>query len=85
MTKDCKHTELENCVLSRLNSLDEQLYILKEKMRPRPIKMRNKAYSWTNNQTANKMWKKLKDIIGIKTHNTTIPTWPNKSDNIEYR
>ena len=54
MTKD---TELENCVLSRLNSLDEQLSTLK----------------------------KIMARIGLKMRNSTIPTWKNKTDNIEYR
>ena len=57
MTKDCKDTELENCVLSRLNYLDEQLSTLKEIMAR----------------------------IGLKMRNSTIPTWKNKTDNIEYR
>lgn len=56
-TKDSKDTELENCVLSRLNSLDEQLSTLKEIMAR----------------------------IGLKMRNSTIPTWNNKTDNIEYR
>ena len=57
MTKDSKDTELENCVLSRLNSIDEQLSALKEIMARMGFKMRNR----------------------------TIPTWKNKTDNIEYR
>lgn len=57
MTKDSKDTELENCVLSRLNSLDEQLSTLK----------------------------KIMARIGLKMRNSTIPTWNNKTDNIEYR
>ena len=85
MTKDCKYTNLKIFVLRHLNSLGGQLYVWQEKMRHRPLKMRNKAYSWYNNQTENTIWKKLKAMVGIKTHNTTIPTWPNKRDNIEYR
>ena len=50
-------TSIENCVLSRLNSLDEQLSTLKEIMAR----------------------------IGLKMRNSTIPTWNNKTDNIEYR
>ena len=56
-TKDCKDTELENCVISRLNPLDEQLSTLK----------------------------KIMARIGLKMRNSTIPTWNNKTDNIEYR
>ena len=57
MTKDCKDTELENCVISRLNSLDEQLSTLK----------------------------KIMARMGFKMRNSTIPTWNNKTDNVEYR
>ena len=56
-TEESKDTELENCVLSRLNSLDEQLSTLK----------------------------KIMARIGLKMRNSTIPTWKNKTDNIEYR
>ena len=57
MKKDSKDTELENCVLSRLNSIDEQLSTFKEIMAR----------------------------MGFKMRNSTIPTWKNKTDNIEYR
>ena len=57
MKKDSKDTELENCVISRLNSIDEQLSTFKEIMAR----------------------------IGLKMRNSTIPTWNNKTDNIEYR
>ena len=51
MTKDCKDTELENCVLSRLNSLDEQLSTLKEIMARIGLKMRNSTIPTWKNKT----------------------------------
>ena len=53
MTKDCKYTELENCVLSRLNSLDEQLSTLKEIMARMGFKMRNRTIQACKNKTDN--------------------------------
>lgn len=53
MTKDCKDTELENCVLSRLNSLDEQLSTLKEIMARMGFKMRNRTIQACKNKTDN--------------------------------
>ena len=53
MTKDCKDTELENCVLSRLNSLDEQLYTFKEIMARMGFKMRNRTITTCNKKTDN--------------------------------
>ena len=51
MTKDSKDTELENCVLSRLNSLDEQLSTLKKIMARIGLKMRNQKVSTFGNLT----------------------------------
>ena len=53
MTKDCKDTELENCVLSRLNSIDEQLSAWKEIMARMGFKMRNRTIQASNNKTDN--------------------------------
>lgn len=53
MTKDCKDTELENCVISRLNSIDEQLSTLKEIMARMGFKMRNRTITTCNNKKDN--------------------------------
>ena len=50
MTNDSKDTELENCVISSLNSLEEQLSTLKEIMARMGFKMRNRTIpTWKNN------------------------------------
>ena len=53
MTKDSKDTELENCVLSQLNSLNEQLSTLKEIMARMGFKMRNRTIQALNNKQDN--------------------------------
>ena len=53
MKKDSKDTELENCVLSQLNSLNEQLSTLKEIMARMGFKMRNRTIQASNNKTDN--------------------------------
>ena len=53
MKKDSKDTELENCVLSRLNSIDEQLSTFKEIMARMGFKMRNRTITTCNNKTDN--------------------------------
>lgn len=53
MKKDSKDTELENCVLSQLNSINEQLSTLKEIMARIGLKMRNRTIKTFNNKTDN--------------------------------